>query len=110
MPFYQPEVWTVLKISTMEEPNRIVLKVEGKLAQPWTQELDRYWEALAVRLHEKTLCLDLRQVTHADQSGLTLLGTILKSASPEVLADTPLTRQFVRQARQTSNEPRRKGE
>lgn len=102
MPIYQSEALAVLKISTTEDPNQIVLKVEGKLAPPWTRELERSWEALAERLRAKTLCLDLRELTHADHSGLALLGTILNSANPAVLADTPLTRQFVEQARQTN--------
>lgn len=94
----------MLKISTTEEQHRIVLKIEGKLISPWTEELERFWKTLAARLHKKTLCLDLRDATHADRNGLALLGRILRSANPTVLADTPLTRQFVEQALQVEPE------
>lgn len=90
----------MLKISIDEEKNQIILRVEGKLIAPWTEELENAWQLLAKKLGDRTLCLDIRSTTFVDQNGLRILGKIIKTANTDVLADSPLTRQFAEQARQ----------
>jgi ABC-type transporter Mla MlaB component len=104
----QARLRKLLKISTHEEPDQIVLRVEGKLIAPWTTELEKEWQALAKTLANKTLCLDIRNATFVDQKGLELLAKIIRVANTNVLADTPLTRQFAEQARQIESSPERK--
>jgi len=97
----------LLKISIDEEKNLIVLRVEGKLITPWTEELERAWELILGMLDSRTLCVDIRNATFIDQNGLEILGRIIKVANTTVLADSPLTKQFAEQARQNRNNQER---
>lgn len=98
----------MLKISIDEERNQIALRIEGKLIAPWTQELEKAWQILAGTLHTRTVCLDIRNAMFIDQNGLAILRRIIKAANTTVLADSPLTRQFAEQARQTESNQERK--
>jgi len=90
----------LLKISINETKDQTVLRVEGKLIAPWTEELENAWQHLAKTLGDQALCLDIRSTTFVDQNGLRILGKIIRVANADVLADSPLTRQFAEQARQ----------
>lgn len=98
----------LLKISIDEAKNQIVLRVEGKLIAPWTEELESAWQLIAKTLGERALRLDIRSTTFIDQNGLRILGKIIKTANTDVLADSPLTRQFAEQARQMEGNQERK--
>jgi ABC-type transporter Mla MlaB component len=60
----------MLRITTIENPDSVTLKLEGKLLAPWADEIRMAcWHAgrnLPVQL-------DLSQVTFADQTGLALI-------------------------------------
>ena len=90
----------MLRISTEQEKNQIILRIEGKLINPWTKELERAWQVLADTLGTKKLFLDIRDTTFVDQSGLELLGRIVRMANAQMLADSPLTRQFADEVQQ----------
>lgn len=80
----------------------IVMKIEGKLAGPQVQEVQRAWLELTPSITEKRLLVDLRGVTHVDGSGRELLAHIHAKTAAEFLADTPLTKYFAEQARQSA--------
>ncbi len=86
----------MLRISIQDRDNEMTLKVEGKLVGPWIEELDREWHNLAPFPPKKKLCLDLRGMTFADSNGVEALRKVWRSTGAEILADTPLTRDFAR--------------
>jgi ABC-type transporter Mla MlaB component len=88
----------VLRISIHNGANAATLKLEGKVIGPWARELNRVWSAFEPSLGMKKLCLDLCGVTFVDKAGTKALQKIFRLTDAEILADTPLTRQFVADA------------
>ncbi len=89
----------MLRISVKDNPNGLHLKLEGKLIQPWTGELETVWSQVAKNLDGKSLHLDLSGTTFIDHHGMHLLRVIVQAANPEITVNSPLTRQFAKQAR-----------
>ena len=85
----------MLKISIQDDHDRATLKLEGKVVGPWATELNRVWGTFRPSLGMKRLCLDMRGVTFVDKDGIKTLRKILRRTNAEILADDPLTRQFV---------------
>lgn len=77
----------------------VIMKIEGKISGPNVPALDQAWQELAPSLGQRTLKVDLRGVTHADEVGRTLLAEIHNRTGAEFVADTPLTKYFAEQAR-----------
>ncbi len=69
----------MLRITTQVENERTVLRVEGKLVQPWIQELEKCW--LEPRPNGSTLVVDLRSVTVISGEGKELLGRMHQSGA-----------------------------
>lgn len=84
----------MLKISIQDDANTTGLKLEGKLIGPWVEELNRVWLAFQPSIGAKTLSLDLRGMTFADENGIRTLRKIVGRTDVRILADTPLTRHF----------------
>jgi hypothetical protein len=97
----------LLKISIQDDPVSATLKFEGKLVGPWVSELDRVRWNLQPSLGAKKVFLDICGMTFMDRKGTKALRKIFRLANAEILADTPLTRQFAANAigrhRRTSN-------
>ena len=79
----------MLKISQTGNPNHAVtLKLEGRVAGPWVEELRRICEPLLAE--DGVLKLDLAEVSYADAEGVATLnnfkarGAKLKNCSPFV--------------------------
>jgi hypothetical protein len=89
----------MLRISIKDKPNALHLKLEGKLIPPWTNELELVWSKIADCLDGRQLHLDLCETTFIDQHGMHLLRNIVQTANPEIVTNSPLTRQFADQAR-----------
>ena len=68
-----------------------MLKLEGRLAGPWVEELDRIWKETAPGLKQRKLSLDLRETTFADAGGIRVLQTIYSQTGALILAGTPWT-------------------
>jgi anti-anti-sigma regulatory factor len=60
----------MLKITTRREAGALVFQLEGKLAGPWVQELERCWRSAPARQSR----VDLSSVTFIDADGKALLG------------------------------------
>lgn len=86
----------MLRISIENKPDETTLKVEGKLMGPWISELVREWKSLLPFPRGRKLCLDLRSMTFVDRTGVETLREIWRLTEAEILADTPLTQDFVR--------------
>ena len=65
------------------------MKLEGRVAGPWANELDRVWAETAPKLLSKKLMIDLRNVTYADAAGKEVLRKIYARTNAELLAATP---------------------
>jgi hypothetical protein len=88
----------VLKISMKDGATTATLKVEGKIVGPWATELGQSWRDLWASTQQKVLRLDISGVTFADRNGTQILREIIRATDAEVLADSPLTQYFARQA------------
>jgi len=89
----------MLRISVKDNPNGLHLKLEGKLVPPWTSELESVWHQLCASLDGKKLHLDISGITFVNHQGMHVLRAIVLAATPDIQANTPLTRQFAEQAR-----------
>lgn len=72
----------------------MTIKLEGRVAGPWVEELRLTWLPLAPSLGSKRLCVDLCEVTFVDAAGKQLLTEIRKGGAV-FLADTVMTRHLI---------------
>lgn len=92
----------MLKITVEQNSEAVVLKLEGRLAGPWVEELDRLWEETAPGLNKKNLSLDLRQTTYADAGGIRVLKAIYSKTGARILAGTPWTEYLANEIKASS--------
>ncbi len=64
----------MLKITVIKTPRSATLKLEGKLAGPWVDELDRTWEESTGDTPARLTKVDLSGVTGIGWEGKKLLG------------------------------------
>ncbi len=81
----------MLRITVDENPETVVIKLEGRVAGPWAAELGRLWGEKAPAVAKKKLALDLRETTFADAEGMRVLKTIYSESGAAILAGTPWT-------------------
>lgn len=63
--------------------------LEGRVAGPWVAELKRVWVETAPQLGERSLSIDVRNVTYADGGGKQLLQEIYAQSHAEIIASSP---------------------
>ncbi len=90
---------TLLRITVQEKTKEVTIKLEGRIAGPWVDELRRTWLSLAPSLESKHVCLDICEVTFVDAPGKRLLAEIRESGAG-FLADTPVTKSLVEEIEQ----------
>jgi hypothetical protein len=78
----------MLRITIHEKESEMELVLEGRLAGPWADELDRVWVETAPRLGSKKLAIDLRNVTYADAGGKRVLRDIFSQSGAELVANS----------------------
>ena len=78
----------MLRITVQENTDAMVLKLEGRIAGPWADELSRFWIETAPSLAQRKLSLDLRETTYADASGIRILKAIYSQTGASILAGT----------------------
>lgn len=66
----------MLKITTLLNADSTVLRLEGRLAGPWVQELERCWDSTVGTSTRDLLSVDLSGVTYVDSEGKDLLKKI----------------------------------
>src|SRR5438445_12836254 len=73
----------MLKISVKDqEPQKqVLLEVEGRLAGPWVQELERSWEAERSRARSELIVVRLSNVTIIDEAGHELLSRMFRAGA-----------------------------
>jgi anti-anti-sigma regulatory factor len=78
----------LLRITRISEPDAITLKLEGKLAGPWVEELQKTWRSVKETAGDQAFVVDLNDVTYIDEPGERLLrqmhtvGTVLVAEGP----------------------------
>jgi len=82
----------VLRITFNENPETVVIKLEGRIAGPWAAELGRLWEEKAPQVSGKKLSLDLRETTFADAEGMRILKAIYSQTGAALLSGTLWTK------------------
>jgi len=63
----------VLRITIAREPHTITLRLEGKLAGVWVDELEHCWRSVQAAERPDRLIIDLSGVTFIDRQGIKLL-------------------------------------
>ncbi len=79
----------MLRISVMNEPGIIRVKLEGKLAHEWVDEARSAWTALTEMNEEMEIVVDLLNVSFVDEAGHRLLSE-MRHAGAELLGAGPL--------------------
>jgi anti-anti-sigma regulatory factor len=92
----------MLKVTTTAQNQMVTLKLEGKLAGPWVQEVNRVWID-AAQSPRKGCVVDLRSVTFIDRSGQALLANMSRQGAELIAADC-LTRDIVDEIRNSNLE------
>lgn len=92
----------MLKVTTTHQNQTITLKLEGKLAGPWVQEVTRVWADTASS-PRKGYVVDLRSVTFIDSPGQKLLARMSRQGAQLIAADC-LTRNIVDEIRNSNTE------
>ena len=83
------------------------IKLEGRIAGPWTAELSRVWLEAAPRVSGKRLVIDLRDVTYADAHATNLLREIYDQTHAELITGTVWTQslaEIIKQGDQLKSE------
>lgn len=84
----------MLKITTLTNSESTVLRLEGRLAGPWVQELERCWDSTVRTPTNHPLSVDLSAVTYVDSDGKDLLKKIHQQGA-KLIASGCLTRCLV---------------
>ena len=71
----------MLKITTLTNAESTALRLEGRLAGPWVQELERCWDSVLGATTNHPLTVDLSAVTYVDSEGKDLLKKIHKQGA-----------------------------
>jgi anti-anti-sigma regulatory factor len=73
----------MLKISVKDEETqqRLLLEVEGRLAGPWVDELERSWQTERLRKTSPGILVRLAHVTFIDEAGKDLLNRMFQAGA-----------------------------
>ena len=93
----------MLKVTTKDLKKTLTLKLEGRLAGPWVQEVTRVWADTAFQ--QRQYVVDLTAVTFIDNPGRALLETMSKRGVHFIAAGCQ-TRNIVAQIQQEGFLPR----
>lgn len=94
----------MLRITIHERAGGIRMELEGRIAGPWVDELDRAWRSLAAGGSSSDLVIDIRNVAFVDARGKEVLRRIHQQANASFLANTPLTEMYAAEAKRQSAE------
>lgn len=91
-----------MRITIQETEHGATIKLEGRIAGPWAEELGRTWKAKASALVAKKISLDVRGVTYADRSGTQKLREIYAATQAEFVTGDPWTYFLAEEAKRAS--------
>ena len=76
----------MLRITINDAPDRLGLKLEGKLGGAWVSELEESWRAATASLGNRPLSVDLTGVDCVDAAGKYLLALMHKAGARFVVS------------------------
>ena len=87
----------MLRITINETETAMQMKLEGRIAGPWAEELNRVWVERASVLGSRKLSIDLSGVTYADESGKKVLREVVAQTEAEIVTGTLWTQYLAEQ-------------
>lgn len=87
----------MLKITISETGSTMRMKLEGRIAGPWAEELSRVWMERAPLLKSRKLSIDLSEVTYADEAGKKALREVVAHTGAELVTGTLWTQYLAEQ-------------
>jgi ABC-type transporter Mla MlaB component len=94
----------MLRISTREDIETMIFRLEGELSGDWVMELKNCWRAAAVLEPPKYVRVDLTEVTFIDAAGKDLLALMYRHGAEFVARDV-LTKGVVEEIERDYNRP-----
>jgi len=79
----------MLRITIQETESAVAIKLEGRIVGAWVEELSRTWAQLGPRLGERTISIDLCNVTYSDSRGDQALRNIYQQSHARLIANNP---------------------
>lgn len=70
-----------------DNPRSLTLQLDGRLAGPWVQELERFWQGTPASQRRRVLRVDLRGLTGIDAAGKEFLAAAHCQGANFVTAD-----------------------
>ena len=92
-----------LRITIEENATSIAVILEGRIAGPWADELNRTWSELAPSIETKKVSIDLSNATYADANGIRVLHKIYSQTAAELLTSTPWTKYLAEEITRNSD-------
>ncbi len=80
-----------LKITIQENDTAVEITLEGRVAGAWVAELDNTWKAIAPKLSNRRLSIDLRNVIYSEPKGKQVLREIYSQTHATLVTSTPWT-------------------
>lgn len=77
----------MLRITSHDSGRILTLQLEGRLASPWLQELEKCWQEALSRRRGPSLRIDLTGVTSVDAGGKACLLAMHQQGAEFVTAD-----------------------
>jgi ABC-type transporter Mla MlaB component len=71
----------MLRIHIEEKCESATIRLEGRLAGPWVEELERCWRNALARLKNRTVVIELDTVTFVDAEGQSLLAEMHRAGA-----------------------------
>jgi anti-anti-sigma regulatory factor len=78
----------MLRVTLQESDNAVKLVLDGRVAGPWVDELNRAWADAAPRIGSRKVSIDLRNVTYADAAGKRVLRNIFSQSGANLEASS----------------------
>jgi anti-anti-sigma regulatory factor len=86
----------MFKLSIVEDGNQRILVLEGRLARPWTTEVESAWKTAGEHLQGRRLVVDLTNVTFISADGETTLFKLMSDGAKFACRDV-LTKHVLKQ-------------
>jgi hypothetical protein len=86
----------MLRITTQHTPDRLVLKLEGRLSAPWVREADACWRAARANGEARAIEIDMRDVWGVDEEGRELLARMHQAGAGFIVCGCAM-RELVRE-------------
>jgi anti-anti-sigma regulatory factor len=82
----------MLRISITQTAETVTIILEGRVAGPWAEELQRSWAEVAAAVGKRRVAIDLRNTTYADAIGIRVLREIFGKTAAELITGSPWTK------------------